>query len=532
VTPGRWHTVRRGRALLLVALASAGLAGPSAASLPPTPTTEDLVTAFWKHTREHAAGCSAQAEREGRFGDVMVRFVGRRRFTLRPSRSLGNRYDACLRRALREQLERESFPGPTAQESRPDPFYPGAENPTDLWLGTPAPLLPAPAAILPAWRALVQAPPAARATAAAALSKVLPPDVRVDAAACLAPVGGAIRRGLELWVERWGRPLRHEWMSLFAPAWAGHVVDDAIVTTLSQVWCLVPLDQAGRRALLEKTDAAGACWSGDLVQRLLSRRVSFPADRRYRWVGLAAGRGCAIDQAGAIVCCGEPRGAPPAGAFTRVSVGPRHACALAADGHVACWGEDRAGETSAPAGAFTEISVAPALSCALAKSGAVVCWGRALAQAIGGPFNRERFVHVSAGEEGACAVRADGGLLCATADALREQAGPFQAADSGRPCALRADGTVWCSAWKDFAAWGLAARGRFTSIAVARAFGCGRQTDGTLDCFGQVPRGSPPAGTFTQLAAGPAVLCGVRNDGTIACWGADEGSFSFAPPAP
>src|SRR5206468_820165 len=91
---------------------------------------------------------------------------------------------------------------------------------------------------------------------------------------------------------------------------------------------------------------------------------------------------------------------PPGTAFRAVSVGWNHACAVALDGAVWCWGDNRMGQTGGPifagpsyqdgrcrdeacppptrvdAGVVAEL-LAPGLfhTCVAAHSGAPSCWG-------------------------------------------------------------------------------------------------------------------------------------------------------------
>src|SRR5207245_9852477 len=70
-------------------------------------------------------------------------------------------------------------------------------------------------------------------------------------------------------------------------------------------------------------------------------------------------------------------GRAPASAFTEASAGRYHACALASDGSVVCWGSNTYGESTPPAGTFVDVSAAgdAGRSCGVRVDGTAACWG-------------------------------------------------------------------------------------------------------------------------------------------------------------
>jgi len=65
----------------------------------------------------------------------------------------------------------------------------------------------------------------------------------------------------------------------------------------------------------------------------------------------------------------------PSGTFTQVDSGGDHACAIATDRTISCWGSDQYGQASPPSGTFKLLGIAGLKSCALSTDYQVVCWG-------------------------------------------------------------------------------------------------------------------------------------------------------------
>ena len=65
----------------------------------------------------------------------------------------------------------------------------------------------------------------------------------------------------------------------------------------------------------------------------------------------------------------------PAGAALQVSAGGDRTCAIRVDGTIACWGENKSGESTPAAGTFKQISAGTTFTCGLTSEGSIVCWG-------------------------------------------------------------------------------------------------------------------------------------------------------------
>ena len=229
---------------------------------------------------------------------------------------------------------------------------------------------------------------------------------------------------------------------------------------------------------------------------------------------------------------------------SRLALGYGLSCAVMTDGTVRCWGYDgfhqlgRAGSSpcAGPAAALGPCAVrptpVPALAgvarlaigathaCALAEDGAVRCWGT-------GP---------GAGAESGAVVE-DPTLVSAPGSPVVDLA-----ADLDNTCVLHADGTVSC--WGDdaYGQLGLGSTtgvGEVSQLAMGHNFTCGRMADQTVRCSGlddegqlgngamsgeeahQVPSAVVGLSGITQIVAGYDHACALTSDGTVSCWGSE-----------
>jgi alpha-tubulin suppressor-like RCC1 family protein len=172
-----------------------------------------------------------------------------------------------------------------------------------------------------------------------------------------------------------------------------------------------------------------------------------------------------------------------------ISAGADYACALRADGTVACWGESETGQLG---NGTTTYSLVPVAVSGL--TGAVA---------------------ISAGSSSACAVLSDGTVACW--------------GDNGN--GELGDGTLGGISPTPVAISGLTG---VTSVSVGGGFACALRSDGTVACWGYNNVGQLGIGTIdttvspatvsnlagvTAISAGGAEACAVRADGTVSCWG-------------
>ncbi len=103
--------------------------------------------------------------------------------------------------------------------------------------------------------------------------------------------------------------------------------------------------------------------------------------------------------------------APLGGAFTALSAGLNHACAISTTGGLACWGDDTYGQSTPPSvGLFSALSVGERHSCALGQDGKLVCWGEAAGGRSQAPYGV--FTSLASYANHNCALRSGPMLTC------------------------------------------------------------------------------------------------------------------------
>ena len=314
------------------------------------------------------------------------------------------------------------------------------------------------------------------------------------------------------------------------------------------------------------------------------------------WSLLAFGGGTSVSAAGPTVAT--------------LAVGDFHSCAVRTNGTVWCWGYANRGQIgdgtlgegmghvrSTPARVLrgssylkdvTKVAAGGGSSCAVRNDGSAWCWGDATYGQLGNGESgdgaqRTKAVRVrrgsgyltgvrqlSAGDHHACALRADGAVLCwgddqsgqlgdgttgrasdhvrTSAVRVRQGSGYLRdvvaiAAASQHTCAIKGDGSAWCWGEGYYGQLGDGQSGpghyRTKAVRVKRGGGyltrasgiaadglhtCARRTDGTAWCWGYAAQGQLGDGTTgsaidqtrskpVQVARGSGVLGGVTGLG-------------------
>jgi alpha-tubulin suppressor-like RCC1 family protein len=298
------------------------------------------------------------------------------------------------------------------------------------------------------------------------------------------------------------------------------------------------------------------CWGADDTSQLAAAGF----DGEIQDLSLGDGHGCLI--ASSQVWCwgrndhgqaGQPAGAPlteptpliSAIAYTHVSVGESHSCALSGSGDVWCWGnnEDRqAGHEGASTHIhmqvtggpqFTAVVAGDSHTCAIGTDAQGYCWGSNARRQLGGtdadlPSSHSAslvaggytFAQISAGGDFTCGVSPSGLPVCWGAGD-RGQLGSDGTSDQGVPLvlALSEGGSVST----------IHAGGEHAcALSPAGVLCWGAHEDGRLGIDTTVDVGVPTAitssETFTAIDGGRSHHCGRTPDQRVLCWGAAPGA--------
>lgn len=247
-------------------------------------------------------------------------------------------------------------------------------------------------------------------------------------------------------------------------------------------------------------------------------------------------------------------------AFTALSVGLEHSCAIATDGAVYCWGANYNGALgdnttdarSVPSRATSDVKFASVAAgenhtCALTPGGEAYCWGqfdlgatgRAVRSWVPAPVNTTlRFASVYAGLSHTCALTAEGAAYCWGMDDWGQLGTTANTEVCGGDKYTPAEP---CSRTPIAVAGGL----RFSKLSAHDRETCGITTTGAAYCWGAIPRFGATAnrgelgnGTlagsqtpvavsgghrFTDISVENSGVCGVTTGRELLCWGGNDG---------
>jgi len=264
---------------------------------------------------------------------------------------------------------------------------------------------------------------------------------------------------------------------------------------------------------------------------------------------------CAIRESDSrVVCWGDDRFGQVTGVPTEPAVsvasGYRSACAVLADGALACWGDTSSsyGFNSAaiPLGTFSSVSNGNHF-CALRTDGTPACWGgtNLYGETTTEPMN-VNFRELTSFSGFACGIRVgDDGIQCWG----RDDHGQVSDAPAGRHRRLLTNGARAACAETfndDVICWGQdgvdrQVAGDFQGVTLRKVvlsyyWGCVLHTDGQVECWGDRDEYSQvsgvPSESFEDLFIGSLFACGQRADGTLRCWGDNRGTITQPPQVP
>lgn len=180
------------------------------------------------------------------------------------------------------------------------------------------------------------------------------------------------------------------------------------------------------------------------------------------------------------------------------------------------------------------VSAGYAHACALKADGSVICWGlNGSGQATPLPGV---YTQVSTGGYHTCALKPNGAIACWGDNTYGQSivpAGAYKQVSAGgyHTCAIKTDNTLACWGWDAFQQLDQIPAGAFAQVSAGNLHTCALRADGSAACWGWNTDGqaSPPAGAYRQINAGGSHTCAVKTDGTLSCWGSNLSGQTTAP---
>jgi alpha-tubulin suppressor-like RCC1 family protein len=237
--------------------------------------------------------------------------------------------------------------------------------------------------------------------------------------------------------------------------------------------------------------------------------------------------------------------APAGVTFIRLTAGSAHTCGLGSDTRTYCWGNGGSGQlgyggtagrsvpvavNSPAAVAFTELTSGSNHVCALGRNTRAYCWGYGTVGQLGDGVVEDRstpvtvdapvgFTQLTASGAHTCGLGLDNKVYC-WGYGGSGQLGTGDTRDRSRPVAVNTP-----------------AGATFTQLTAGTDYTCGLSIDTRAYCWGNgefgklgngtdvnrlipVAVGAPAEVVFTQLTAGYNHTCGLGSDNRAYCWGA------------
>ena len=300
------------------------------------------------------------------------------------------------------------------------------------------------------------------------------------------------------------------------------------------IGCYLVLDDTALATLrVAQTDTTGDGTSGDGTSDTDTPRAS----PEFTILTTSGDYSCAIKTDQTIACWGNNRfgqtDAPP-GQYTTLASGGVYSCAIKTDQTIACWGDNGSGQIDAPPGQYTNITANTRHSCAIKTDQTIACWGDNGSGQIDAPPGQ--YTNITANTRHSCAIKTDQTIACwgdNGSGQIDAPPGQYTNIATGRhhSCAIKTNGTITCWGNNQFGQTD-APPGQYTNITADDSYSCAIRTDRSIACWGGRWGGRPdaPPGQYSTLATSELHSCAIRTDQTIACWGSNQFGQTDAPP--
>ena len=265
--------------------------------------------------------------------------------------------------------------------------------------------------------------------------------------------------------------------------------------------------------------------------------IAPPADVAFTQITVGANHACALRENATALCWGEDPNdygildAPAQTAFRQISAGRNFTCGLRQDATIACWGRNSAGTTAPPQGSFTEIAAGPDYACAIplpqGSPPALICWGAPFPNGAESLPAQLSLSDIQAGVKFACGLTPKADMACLSIERLSTEItpGPFTGVGVGlnHVCALRENGSAYCQR-RNYSYQAIPPPTKFAQIAAGKFHSCGITRASRIECWGSGRAGAPgqrltaPDGEFTGIAIGRQNSCALRPNGRAVCW--------------
>ncbi len=229
-------------------------------------------------------------------------------------------------------------------------------------------------------------------------------------------------------------------------------------------------------------------------------------------------------------------------AFTDVTVGKHHVCALDTAGTANCTTQPFAIRFDTPEDlpAFSAIAAGHQHTCGITLAGEAVCWGDNVFNELDVPDIDAPLMDITAGTNHTCAVDINNRGWCWGLDTNEQTQVPGNGlgqdgtgfvrieTSANASCGIQPAGNITCWSTDTSVTDTSSLTGRFVDLAInqgsAGTMGCGLRDTGTIQCWTANHQLPPADGPYTDLVVSPAAICGLNENQLLDCSARSSGS--------